>query len=151
MVQAQSPLQTITPTARYMPQNWPLPEQPLVSDVGYLGQLIAHILGGPVCQPGIQCGVIFPVAGGAGAAAEGAAATEAAAQSEYTLTQTAENNLASRPYLNSPLTIQEIQSTDLGMPDPGGLPGALRYDVPGSFNGSNGTWQLGMLGVQNLF
>lgn len=58
---------------------------------------------------------------------------------EYTLTQTVENNLGSRPYLNSPLTIQEIQSTGLGVPDPGGLPGALRYDVPGSFNGSNGT------------
>lgn len=69
-------------------------------------------------------------------------AAKGTGESEYTLTQTVENNLASRPYLNSPLTIQEIQSTGLGVPDPGGLPGALRYDVPGSFNGSNGTWQL---------
>jgi hypothetical protein len=61
---------------------------------------------------------------------------------KYTLTETVENNLASRPYLNSPLTIDEIQSTGLGVPDPGGLPGALRYDVPGSFNGSQGTYQL---------
>lgn len=69
-------------------------------------------------------------------------AAKGTGESEYTLTQTVENNLSSRPYLNSPLTIQEIQSTGLGVPDPGGLPGALRYDAPSSFNGSNGTWQL---------
>lgn len=61
---------------------------------------------------------------------------------KYTLTDTVEKNLASRPYLNSPLTIQEIQDTGLGVPDPGGIPGALRYDVPGTFNGSQGTWEL---------
>jgi hypothetical protein len=64
------------------------------------------------------------------------------ATSEYTLTQTVQNNLATRPYLNSPLLVQEIESTGLGVPDPGGIPGALRYDVPGAFNGSQGTYQL---------
>jgi hypothetical protein len=28
------------------------------------------------------------------------------------------------------------------IPDPQGVAGALRWDVPGGFNGSNGTWQL---------
>jgi len=37
-------------------------------------------------------------------------------------------NASSRPYVNSPLTIQEITGTGCGIPDPGGLPGALRYD-----------------------
>jgi len=77
-----------------------------------------------------------------GYAAGGAAATETAATSEYTLTQTATNNLATRPYINSPLTVQEIESTGLGVPDPGGIPGALRYDVPGSFRGSTGAYEL---------
>jgi hypothetical protein len=61
---------------------------------------------------------------------------------EYRLTRTVENGLESRPYLNSPLTIGEIRSTGAGVPDPGGIPGALRYDVPGSFNGSQGTYEL---------
>ena len=28
------------------------------------------------------------------------------------------------------------------IPDPGGVPGALRWDVPGTFNKSTGTWEL---------
>jgi hypothetical protein len=28
------------------------------------------------------------------------------------------------------------------IPDPGGVPGALRWDVPGTFRGSNGVWEL---------
>ena len=28
------------------------------------------------------------------------------------------------------------------VPDPQGVPGALRWDVAGSFNGSSGTWEL---------
>ncbi len=70
----------------------------------------------------------------------GSAALEAT--SEYSLTQTVENGVATRPYLNSPLLVQEIESTGLSVPDPGGIPGALRYDVPGSFNGSHGTYEL---------
>ena len=67
---------------------------------------------------------------------------EGATEAEYTLTNTVENNAASRPYVNSPLTIQEIESTGQGVADPGGIPGALRYDVQGTFNGSQGTYQL---------
>jgi hypothetical protein len=50
--------------------------------------------------------------------------------------------VASRPYINSPLLIQEIIDTGLGVADPGGIPGALRFDVPGTFNGSEGIYQL---------
>lgn len=28
------------------------------------------------------------------------------------------------------------------IPDPGGVPGALRWDVPGTMNGSSGSWEL---------
>lgn len=63
-------------------------------------------------------------------------------QNTYNFTNTVEGNAASRPYINSPLTIQEIEATGKGVPDPGGLPNALRYDVPGTYNGSRGTYQL---------
>jgi hypothetical protein len=44
--------------------------------------------------------------------------------------------------MTSPHTIQEIVATGRGVPDPGGVPGALRFDVPGTFRGSEGTWEL---------
>ena len=28
------------------------------------------------------------------------------------------------------------------VPDPGGVPGGLRWDVPGAVNGTQGTWEL---------
>ncbi|WP_354444981.1 RHS repeat-associated core domain-containing protein [Marinobacter sp. MBR-99] len=73
---------------------------------------------------------------------------------EFTYTRTAGNHIndivsrgafkgeLSRPYMNSPLTIREIMSSGKGVPDPGGLPGALRYDVPGQFRKSQGNWEL---------
>jgi hypothetical protein len=48
----------------------------------------------------------------------------------------------SRPYLDSPLMINEIMEARPPIPDPGGVPDALRWDVPGSFRGSDGTWVL---------
>ena len=47
-----------------------------------------------------------------------------------------------RPYLNSPQTIEQIIQTGRGVPDPGGVVGTLRYDVAGTFRGSQGTWEL---------
>jgi RHS repeat-associated protein len=47
-----------------------------------------------------------------------------------------------RPYGSSRLTIQEIMKAGNPVPDPGGVPGALRWDVPGALNGSPGTWEL---------
>lgn len=49
-----------------------------------------------------------------------------------------------RPFLNSPLTIGEIRAAGKGIADPGGVAGALRWDVPGAFRGSQGTWELVM-------
>jgi len=75
-------------------------------------------------------------------AAEGAVAGAESAATEFNYTQTVLNNVASRPYINSPLTAQEIINTGAGVADPGGIAGALRFDVPGAFNGSQGFYQL---------
>lgn len=61
---------------------------------------------------------------------------------EFKLTDTVAKNLPTRPYLKSPLTIREIMAGGKPIADPGGVPGALRWDVPGAFNGSTGTWEL---------
>jgi hypothetical protein len=47
-----------------------------------------------------------------------------------------------RPYLNSPMTLREIMAAGKPIADPRGFPGAVRYDVPGAFRGSEGTWEL---------
>ena len=57
-------------------------------------------------------------------------------------TRTVENHIPTRPYIKSPLTAQEIMAAKPPIPDPQGVPGALRWDVPGSYNGSSGTWEL---------
>ena len=69
---------------------------------------------------------------------------------EYTLTKSVCKHLnevnklgeLERPFLRSPLTIQEIVSTGRHIPDPRGLSNALRYDVSGPFRGSQGNWEL---------
>ncbi len=48
----------------------------------------------------------------------------------------------SRPYMKSPLTVNEIMAAGKPIPDPGGIPGGLRWDIPGTFRGSEGTWEL---------
>jgi len=60
----------------------------------------------------------------------------------FRLTQTVARNMGTRPYLRSSLTIREIMASGNPVSDPGGFPGALRWDVPGAFNGSTGTWEL---------
>jgi hypothetical protein len=47
-----------------------------------------------------------------------------------------------RPYLRSPHLIDEIMKSGIGRVDPGGVAGALRWDVPGTFRGSSGIWEL---------
>jgi uncharacterized protein RhaS with RHS repeats len=79
--------------------------------------------------PGLAgLGMSVPLVGSA------ARTSGAAASTEYNLTQTVASHALERPYINSPLTIREIISTGRGVPDPGGIPGALRYNVPGSFS-----------------
>jgi YD repeat-containing protein len=66
------------------------------------------------------------------------------------MTQTVANHLGditragvpSRPYLNSNLVLREVIAGSRPVPDPGGVPGALRWDTPGALNGRAGTWEL---------
>jgi hypothetical protein len=80
-------------------------------------------------------------------------ATEAASgldATELSMTRTVEQHIGeyatdgtlARPYADSRLTIQSIMDASTPVADPGGVPGALRWDVPGTMNGSTGTWQL---------
>jgi hypothetical protein len=48
----------------------------------------------------------------------------------------------SRPYMGSPITVNEIMASNIPVPDPGGLAGGLRWNVPGRFRGTEGTWEL---------
>ena len=43
---------------------------------------------------------------------------------------------------DSRLTIQSVMDAAKPIADPGGVPGALRWDVAGTMNGSSGTWEL---------
>jgi hypothetical protein len=73
---------------------------------------------------------------------------------EYGLTRTVAGHLddivtkgpyrgePTRPFLESPSTIREIIGAGNPIRDPGGIAGALRYDVPGAFRGTQGTWEL---------
>jgi len=60
---------------------------------------------------------------------------------KLTLTKKVESHIDSRPYINSPLLAQEIMAVKPPIPDPQGVPGVLRWDVLGSYNNSQGTWE----------
>jgi len=47
-----------------------------------------------------------------------------------------------RPYGNSVLTIQSIIDSADSIPDPQGVPGAVKWTAPGSLNGTSGTYEL---------
>ncbi len=57
------------------------------------------------------------------------------------VTKGANKGQLARPYMNSPLTIKEIMATGKGIPD-ATAKGALNFRVPGTFRGSQGTWEL---------
>ena len=69
---------------------------------------------------------------------------------DLNLSQTVQNHLdditkagtQARPYGDSRLLIGEIMEAGSPIPDPGGLPGGLRWDVTGTFNGRQGAWEL---------
>ena len=48
-----------------------------------------------------------------------------------------------RPYMNSPLTIQEIMQAGKGIPD-ATFKGGVNWKVPGVFRGTQGIWELGI-------
>lgn len=66
------------------------------------------------------------------------------------LTKTVENHLNDinkagdrvRPYSDSRALMQEIMDSKAPVSDPRGVPGALRWDVQGTMNGSKGTYEL---------
>lgn len=58
------------------------------------------------------------------------------------LTDVSKSGELVRPYLKSPHTLEQIMKAGKPVADPRGFPGAVRYDVPGAFRGSEGTWEL---------
>lgn len=87
-------------------------------------------------------------------AAAGAAEASALQVGRFRMTQTVANHATdvvkrgpfkgelARPYLSSSQTVEEIMAAGKGIPDPGGVAGATRWDVPGTFRGSEGVWEL---------
>jgi RHS repeat-associated protein len=69
-------------------------------------------------------------------------ATGVISASELTVTKTVAKSIGSRPYLNSTLLLRELMRSARPIRDPGGVAGALRWDVPGAFRGSPGAWEL---------
>jgi hypothetical protein len=61
---------------------------------------------------------------------------------ELEFSETAASHAASRPFMESRLLIQEIMESAEPIADPQGALNTLRWDVPGTFNGSEGTWEL---------
>ena len=52
---------------------------------------------------------------------------------------------SSRPYVKSAGTntiLDEIIQARKPIPDPQGIPNSVRWDVPGTFNGKSGMWEL---------
>lgn len=52
------------------------------------------------------------------------------------------SNHTDRPYRNSQLLAKEIMKSGKPYADPGGIPGGLKWEVPGSYNGTLGTWEI---------
>lgn len=49
--------------------------------------------------------------------------------------------MLARPY-DLKTVVPEIMKSGSPKPDPGGIPGGLRWDVPGTMNGAKGVWEL---------
>jgi len=84
-------------------------------------------------------GAGIPCATGLGLIARGSIK---ATKVEFKLTATVAGHAATRPFVNSPHLVDMIMSSSKGIPDPQGVANALRWDVPGHYNGALGTWQL---------
>ncbi|CAG5068871.1 hypothetical protein DYBT9623_01603 [Dyadobacter sp. CECT 9623] len=88
-------------------------------------------------------------------------AKEGTQSAQYTFTKSAGKHLTetvsrgankgqlARPYMNSPLIIQEIMSTGKGIPD-AYFKGGVNWKVPGTFNGSKGFYELGINPTTNV-
>jgi hypothetical protein len=94
---------------------------------------------------GIVLAIVFWEVFAAFAAEAGAeAALEAGALDAFELefSETAASHAATRPFMESRLLIQEIMDAAEPIADPQGALNTVRWDVPGTFNGSEGTWEL---------
>jgi hypothetical protein len=64
-------------------------------------------------------------------------------QGGYSITKTVANNLASRPYINSPSTIKNIMKFGTSAADKF-FKGGVNYRATGTFRGNQGVWELGI-------
>lgn len=61
---------------------------------------------------------------------------------DLAFSEIASEHTANRPYAGSRLLIQEVMDAAEPVADPQGAVHTLRWDVPGTFNGCPGTWEL---------
>ena len=67
----------------------------------------------------------------------------AAVKSDLGATELLSSGRLSRPYMNSPLTVNEIMASGPGTPD-ATFPGGLNWRAPGTFRGTEDIWELGI-------
>ncbi|GAA1854178.1 RHS repeat-associated core domain-containing protein [Myceligenerans crystallogenes] len=115
---------------------------------------------------GVRGGPAKSTTGGKAGSARGATNTAAGAADdlaamaarvdvdEMTMTKTVSNHFGDiikkgvhkgdpvRPFMKSRLVVKEIMAGSSPKPDPQGAAGALRWDTPGRFRGSDGMWEL---------
>jgi RHS repeat-associated protein len=112
----------------------------ILDAAGNAASLIALAAAPEILGPGeATATAIADAADTGGIDAEQLGRTATVAQHAEEETKTGE---LARPYINSPLTVRSIMEAGDPVPDPGGVPGGLRWDVPGGFRGSQGTWEL---------
>jgi hypothetical protein len=115
-----------------------------------LNAAMTHARGSPAGSAAASWATHVAVRGFVLAAETAGSGAATSAGLELTMTKTVAGHVGeatksgtlARPYGNSRLTIQSIMDAVEPVADPGGVPGALRWDAPGAMNGSPGTWQL---------
>ena len=101
---------------------------------------LASISAMPARLPVAQSNIAATTATAAGTSISNMAASVASQSLNYT--RTVMQNAGTRPYIGSPMVVDEIMAAATPRLDPGGVPSALRWDAPGAFNGTAGTYEL---------
>ncbi|MEN3310188.1 MAG: hypothetical protein V7603_6390 [Micromonosporaceae bacterium] len=83
-------------------------------------------------------------------ATEAAVAGAALDAFELEFSEPAASHAATRPFVASRLLIQEIMDAAEPVTDPQGAVNTVRWDVPGTFNGNAGTWELAVNTSQKI-
>jgi hypothetical protein len=126
----------------------------LMLQAPFSGPTSLHLTGEPAVGDdmidglGSTVAIFFPFSRVAGYTAKGTqiavrGGIKAIETGSYTFTKTAARHLATRPYMNSPSTIANIIKSGKGVPD-AFYKGGMNYKVQGTFNGSNGIFELGI-------